>query len=84
LVVAAEGGAEGEKEAGELAAWKGMFGGWLLPRVSSDSARARRSTKTFTPDCAKCSAALFFSSARNFTASVGGGYSTREVKNQLF
>jgi hypothetical protein len=36
-----------------------MFSGWLLPRVSSDSARARRSTKTSAPDCTECSAVLF-------------------------
>jgi hypothetical protein len=42
LVVAAEGGAEGERGAGELAAREGMFSGWLLPRVSSDSAREKK------------------------------------------
>jgi hypothetical protein len=49
-------------------------------RVSSERARARRSTKIPTPNCAECSAAVFVSSARNYTASAGGGYSARGGK----
>jgi hypothetical protein len=49
-------------------------------RVSSESARARRSTKIPAPDCAECSAAIFVYSARNYTASAGGGYSARAWK----
>jgi hypothetical protein len=52
-------------------------------RVSSESARARRSTKTTAPDCAECSAAVFVSSARNYTASAGGGYSARGKKSVI-
>jgi hypothetical protein len=52
-------------------------------RVSSESARARRSTKTTALDCAECSAAVFVSSARNYTASARGGYSARAVKKSV-
>jgi hypothetical protein len=53
-------------------------------RASPAIACARRSTKTSALDCAEYSAALFFSSARNYAASAGGGYSARGVKKQLF
>jgi hypothetical protein len=46
-------------------------------RVSSESGRARRSTKIPAPDCAECSAAVFLYSPRNYTASAGRGYSAR-------
>jgi hypothetical protein len=45
--------------------------------ASPAKARARRSTKIPAPDCAECSAAVFLYSARNYTASAGGGYSAR-------
>jgi hypothetical protein len=52
-------------------------------RISSESAHARRSTKIPTLDCAECSAAVFVSSARNYTASAGGGYSARGKKSVI-
>jgi hypothetical protein len=54
-----------------------------LRRVSSKSARARRSTKTPAPDYAECSAAVFVSGARNYAASAGGGYSARGKKSVI-
>jgi hypothetical protein len=85
LVVAAEGGAEGEKGRGRTCGAGGnVHSSWLLPRVSSESARARRSTKIPAPDCAECSVAVFVSSAPNYTTSAEGGYNARAVKKQLF
>jgi hypothetical protein len=48
-----------------------------LPRVSSESVRARRSTKTPAPDCAECSTAVFVSDARNYASSAEEEYSER-------
>jgi hypothetical protein len=62
---------------------EGNFSCCLLPRVSSESARARRSTKTPAPDCAECSATVFVSSARNYAASARGGYSARGKKKAV-
>jgi hypothetical protein len=75
---------KGEGGAGELAAREGNFTAVAYCRASLAKARVRRSTKTPAPDCAECSAAVFVFSARNYTASAGGGYSARVIKNQLF